>query len=54
MPYLFIIHLPAVSSVFHVYTRACRCLLRVLYALLTAQEVRSKNAQLSRATTSCA
>jgi len=37
-----------------VSTRACRCVLRVFYALPTVQETRSKNAQLSRATTSCA
>ena len=30
------------------------CLLRVFYSLPTVQETRSKNAQLSRATTSCA
>ena len=42
------------SSGFHVYMRACCCLLRVLYASHTVQEKRNKNAQLARARASCA
>ena len=42
------------SSGFHVYMRACCCLLRVFYASHTVQEKRNKNAQLSRARASCA
>jgi hypothetical protein len=51
MQKLFIIHLLTVSSLFYVDARACRYLLRVFYALPAVQEMRSKNAKLSRATT---